>query len=125
MKIAVITTLGILAVLSGCSSEQTQTGPTHKICSFCKDTRQISCTRCGASGKVTCAVCAGVSDWAVCTECNGSGISVDGKCNMCGGYGRIKAEANKSSCPTCGGSGKVDCPDCKGSGKVACPKCGQ
>lgn len=124
MKVLAMIGLAILAAFVGCGSEQPQTEPKHKACSFCKDTHQISCTRCGASGKATCAVCSGVSDWAACTECNGSGLSANGKCNMCNGYGKIKVGASKSGCPACGGSGKVDCPDCKGSGMVACPKCG-
>jgi len=81
-----------------------------------------SCTVCGGSGFIVC------RPRVPCSDCD-KGHVVIGKCESCGGAGRVKTAwklwLGTKHCSDCQGSGLryAPCKRCKGTGVVKCPAC--
>jgi len=72
--------------------------------------RYIPCSTCGGSGSKS-----GAAGYAVCTTCDGTGQISQVTRSMFGQF------VNITTCPTCGGSGRVlrdPCPACNGEGRI-------
>ena len=114
-------------------------------CPDCGGAKKVTCSKCGGAGEWDCESCSGKGSW-VCRDCyngvtrhtevirNGEyayseykdgkevrffrdkNVSVEKKCTMCKGTGRMV-------CRDCGGDGNMVCKSCGGKGKVLCKRC--
>ena len=111
----------------------------RETCDSCRGRAVIDCSRCGASGRVSCGPCRGTGREDMrCTSCGGVGyfrrsrsVQVmvgtgyqwtteyyNDPCWGCGGRGR-----RDETCRTCRGQREVGCATCNGSGHVTCADC--
>ena len=93
-----------------------------RLAELSQEPQKTECRYCGEESRSSpCYDCkeAAEDQRDICTECGGSGETLEGKqCDHCGGYGII-TDTGSDDCETCGGSGKFNndqCYRCCGTG---------